>query len=307
MIPHISWFFFALIGPILWAIVNYIDKYVVSKIGAELGIKGIVTFSWLFSGIISVVILLFGFNVLSITNLDKFLLILSGCVGALAIFFYLKALAETETSIVIPLMQLVPVFSCIVGFIFFKEVFSNQQMFAVLLIIFGSIILSINTEEKGKWSFRTKVVFLMIISSILFTAQQSIFKFVAESDSFWISNFWQFLGIFITGLIFFAIPSFRKSFFTIFKNNSKVLLKFNIIIECLTILGNISISYALILAPISMVMLVSSYQPVFVFIFGIILTVFFPKIIQEKISKMSIVQKLVAIAFILVGSYLIYI
>ena len=307
MIAHPSWFMFALIGPILWAIVNYIDKYVVSKIGIEMGVKGIVTFSWLFSGVISIGILFFGFNILSIANFDKFLLILSGCFGSLAVFFYLKALIETETSIVIPLMQLVPVFSCIAGYIFFKEVFSNQQIFAVILIIFGTIILSINTDEKGNWSFRTRVVFLMIISAILFTAQQSIFKFIAINNDFWISNFWQFLGVFITGLTCLLIPSFRNSFKIIFRSNSKSLLVYNIIIECLTILGNISTSYALMLAPISLVMLVSSYQPVFVLIFGIILTIFFPKIIQERISKVHIVQKSLAIAFILVGSYFIYV
>ena len=47
-----NWFLFALSAPLLWAITNHVDKYVVSKIGNEMGVRGIVTFSTLFGGVI---------------------------------------------------------------------------------------------------------------------------------------------------------------------------------------------------------------------------------------------------------------
>jgi hypothetical protein len=51
--------------------------------------------------------------------------------------------------------------------------------------------------------------------------------------------------------------------------------------------------------------LVNSFQPVFVFTLGIILTLFFPGVAQESMGRMQMLQKGVGIGLMLVGGYLI--
>ena len=301
-----NWFLFALSAPLLWAITNHVDKYVVSKIGNEMGVRGIVTFSTLFGGVILLFVGIFANGIGSITGFARLILILSGMIGSGMLFFYILALQLSEATIVVAFMQLIPIFSYILGAIFFHEVFTFRQVIAAVIIIIGSAIMSIDFEAKEHNRFRKKVVVFMVLGSLCFALNETLFKAVAVPDIFWASTFWQYVGIFLTGIILFLIPVFRKDFLVIFRNNSTKLFKLISIIELMTILGNLATAYAVILAPLALVMLVASFQPAFVFIFGIIITLFLPKGIAERISKVSIIQKVSAIALILVGSYILY-
>jgi drug/metabolite transporter (DMT)-like permease len=56
--------------------------------------------------------------------------------------------------------------------------------------------------------------------------------------------------------------------------------------------------------PISLVAAVPSTQPLFVFIYTLILSLFMPKILSEKISKKAIFIKVLSIIFLFVGTLL---
>ena len=69
-------------------------------------------------------------------------------------------------------------------------------------------------------------------------------------------------------------------------------------------LGNIAFSFAYLLAPIALVLLTQSFQPFFVLVIGIILTLFFPKISVEKIEAKHLWQKVIAIFITGIGAYM---
>ena len=303
-----NWFLIAISSPLLSAISNHIDKYLVTKIGAEVGIRGIITFSGLFGSIIAVFILIFSHGAFEVETFSRFVLVVTGIINTLAVFYYLKALTVGEATIVAPFFQLVPVFAYIFGLIFFHEVFSSTQIIAGLITIVGAGIISFDFEAVGdlKNKFRKDVVLTMILSSLLFAVGVTTFKWSATEASFWASNFWQYIGIFLTGFIFLLIPKFRDDFLVIFKGNTFKIVGFISIIEALTILGNLATTFALVLAPIALVLLVGSFQPVFIFIIGILGTLFIKGFVQEKLSRVSIIQKVLAISLILVGAYILY-
>jgi hypothetical protein len=56
---------------------------------------------------------------------------------------------------------------------------------------------------------------------------------------------------------------------------------------------------------VALVLLVNSFQPLFVLLFGILLTLVFPHISQESMLKKHLVQKVLGIALIVAGSCLI--
>jgi len=63
--------------------------------------------------------------------------------------------------------------------------------------------------------------------------------------------------------------------------------------------------YATLLAPVALVLLVNSFQSLFVFTFGIVLTLFFPRVANESLGRTKILQKGAGIGLMLVGGYLI--
>ncbi|HRH31331.1 MAG TPA: EamA family transporter [Candidatus Paceibacterota bacterium] len=300
-----TWFIFALAAPLLWAIVNHIDKYVITKLPAKAGVRGLLTFSAIFAIVIVVIARIMMQDGQFLSLFVKASLIVAGVVGTLAVYFYLKALEAAETSIVAPLMQFVPVFAYAMGIIFFNESFTLVQIVGAAIIILGAMVLSVDFRPR-KEQFRKKVVGLMVVSSLFFAASQVLFKLVTIQDSFWIATYWQYIGIFLSGIVLIIIPAFRKDFLMIFRKGNNRFVLPNILIQVFTIGGNMATNYAVILAPIAMVMLVASYQPVFVFAIGILGAIFFPAYIKDSLKKGLLVQKIAAIAFILLGSYLLY-
>ena len=91
----------------------------------------------------------------------------------------------------------------------------------------------------------------------------------------------------------------------VLKQNKLKVIGINGINEIFNIIAKIAFNYATILTPVTMIWIINGIQPVFVFIFGIILTLLFPKISKEDVSKKTLIQRIIAITVITIGVYLI--
>lgn len=299
-----TWFWIALIGPILYAVSNHIDKYLLEKYfkGGEAG--AVVLFSALFSIVALPVIYIIEPAVFSLGFATTAALSLNGTTNIICLILYFKALKGEDASSVVPFMQTIPVFGFILGYFILGEVLNQEQIIACLLIILGTIILSLDFRNS-KIRIKKRVAVLMLASSLIFGINGVIFKMIAVEEGFWVSAFWEFAGKVILGIALFAlVSSYRKQFLHVMKTNSlsaTSLYSFN---EFIFILADGFSIFATLLAPIALVMTVNGFQPVFVFIFGIILTLFFPKISQETLSKNILAQKILAIGVITVGTYM---
>jgi hypothetical protein len=72
--------------------------------------------------------------------------------------------------------------------------------------------------------------------------------------------------------------------------------------EIITLVGNLATNLALLMAPVAMVLLVSSLQPAFVFFLGVIGTLLIPRIVQESITRRDLIHKGLSIATMCVGA-----
>jgi hypothetical protein len=63
--------------------------------------------------------------------------------------------------------------------------------------------------------------------------------------------------------------------------------------------------YATLLAPVALVLVVNSFQPLFVFALGIVLTLLLPRVAKESLDRRKMLQKGVGIGLMVVGGYLI--
>ena len=145
----------------------------------------------------------------------------------------------------------------------------------------------------------------MTTASFFWALSSVIFKSVALEENVWRTLFWEHLMMVIVGIfVFIFAKSYRYNFLLALKENSKSILSLNVLNESLYMLGNIAFSFAYLLAPIALVLLTQSFQPFFVLVIGIILTLFFPKISVEKIEAKHLWQKVIAIFITGIGAYM---
>lgn len=301
------WLTIALVAPIAWAIVNHIDKYLLEKHFHNHGVGTLLLYSSLFGIVMLPIAALASPTSIDIPPMEAFLLIDIGIVTGIAIYLYLAALKDEEASLTIPIFQTIPIFGFIFGFFLLKETLSANQIYAGILIIMGAFILSLEFAEERRIRPKIKPLLLMLGSSALYGLSEVLFKFSALGNNFWTAIFWSNIGLTFFGIyIFAALRSDRVSFIHTFRIQSKQIIGINLASEGLTMVGNLSLLYAVLLAPVALVQLTTNLQPAMVLGIGIILTVFFPTIATEKISTKHLLHKLGSISIMFIGAWLLY-
>jgi hypothetical protein len=154
--------------------------------------------------------------------------------------------------------------------------------------------------------FKRNVVALMLAASFLSAINGVIFKLIAVNKGFWVSLFWGFVGQVMAGLTFVVcVPSYRRDFLSLFKEQKVAAVGLIALSRTLFSVSEAVTLYATLLAPVALVLVVNSFQPLFVFMFGTVLTLFLPRVAKESLDRRKMLQKGVGIGFMLVGGYLI--
>jgi len=306
-----KWFLIALGAPFLWAIVNIADQFLVSKYSEkqkERSSGGLVLFSSLIGIFIAIIIGILTPGILDVSITDISLLVLAGGLSIVWIILYLYAIEIEELSVVVPWFLTIPIFGYFLGYIFLGEVLTFYQIIGSLVVFLGLILISIDFfENKDKKGVKKKIIIYMLSASFLAAISGIIFKYVTIEGDFWISSFWEYFGLGFIGLILYVfVPKYRSEFLYMHKMGGRKIFFLNIVSELMTILGNLLTNFALLLAPVSMVFLVGSFQPAILLFLTIIGTKFFPHIIKENLSKHILIQKIIAIIIMTIGSLFLF-
>ena len=302
-----QWFFMALSAPFLWALVNISDRYLVERYSTgKRKSGGLVLFSSLIGIFTAATIGLFTFGIFDIPTSDKLLLVLTGGITIAWVILYLFALEIEDVSVVVPWFLTVPIFGYVLGYIFLGETLSTQQGVGSLIILFGVFIISIDFSKqiiKFKWM----PALYMLAACLLISIAWIIFKYVTVGNNFWISSFWEYIGLGFFGVLIYSfVPKYREEFLIMNKQGGSRIFTLNTVSEIFTIIGNLLTNYALLLAPVTLVYLVGSFQPAIVLVLTTLATRFFPNIIMEDISKATIMPKVIAVTLMLLGSIILF-
>jgi len=300
-----SWPLLAFVAPALWATCNYIDKYLVSKFFSEKdGTSLIMILAGVISIVISLAIGISGVDVFSTSNTVKIVLVINGLLGPIAMFPYYWAIKQEHPIGVVPIFQTIPIFSYFLGLIFLHEQLTGLQIAAGLLVVGGAVGLSLELKEGLR--FKYKPFLLMLLSSFILAVSSLIFKKVTVPDSYWVSNFWEYssFGLATLTVLIFS-RKYRAGFFGMFDRTRYKGMLLSTLEEGLNTVGGLAYAFAILLAPLAVVsVVVNGLQPFYVFIFGVMLAYFFPKLIDEKQGKIELAQKLFFILVIFAGTYL---
>jgi len=291
-----SWILFSILAAFIWAIVNTVDKYVLTKWVKKpiipvmiMGIIGLI--------VALIIFLINGYSYLSAGHIGYGLL--AGIFYIVANVFYFKAAKIEEISRVAPLFHLAPLFLLILAAIFLGEIFTPLKYLGIFLLVIGSILIS-SRSIKIKLG---KAFWLMIMSTIFFSFDLVITKYLLGFADFWTIFAYIRIGAGL-GLIpiFYLYSGELKDLIT--KHGKKVVgvISAN---ETLNVLGVLSATIASALGFVTLVEALASIQSLFLFIIVVILSIFYPKILKEEIKKSTVLLKLIAIILMLTGAILI--
>lgn len=294
--------FFSILSPAIFAVSSYIDKFLLEK--HHISPAVITVYGGIFAFITGLIMLFAtGFYPIDIKSL--LIILSSGFLTSIYLLPYYKALSIDETSRIIPLFQFYPIFVLILSFIFIKEGFSNSQYFGSALIVGSGFLLSVERLEGKIFRLRKSFYYIMI-SSFLFALAQVLYKFGVTQIPFWNTLPYEGFGIALGAL---AITVYKNNF-NKFKKETKRFKKrvfiFMGINEFIYILARYAGYFAISLISVGLVSIIGGIQPLFNLIFGVILSIWFPRIIKEVITKKAVGLKFTAIVLIIIGSYFIF-
>lgn len=290
----------------LWATVNHIDKYLLTKIKHHATVDVLMVYSTLFSVLVLPFLFYFSAVDLFVSPTQVIVQVIGGVLLTASIYFYLLALNKDEASVVIPFALLTPVFGYFLSIFFLGEKLSSSQIISCILILFGALILTLEFGEEKRIRIRHAVLWFMIACTGLQAIQEVMFKFVTIENSFVASIFWLHVGILIYGI---SLICFRRGLFSKFAQsvrlNGRTIFGLSVVSELINAVAYMVRNYALLLAPVAIIMTLNGYQPAFVFILGILMTIFTPHLGVEKIKLVHLLHKGSAIAIMVIGTIMI--
>lgn len=294
-----SWYILVLISSSLFAANNLIEKYVVDKhINNPMTMTIVGCF---LSGLIGLVLFIFFPNLRQISTGQGSILLISGALNIFYLLPYYQALKLEDASLVVPLFHFEYVFVLVLGAIFLKEYLTIKQIIGLIIIIISSLFLG--CKDIRKLLKPRKSFWLMVLASLMIVLSTIAFKGVTNNYGFLTGMTYFLLGGGLMGTILLCIPKYRKNVMQVnYKSVGLILL----LDDAIDMIAKFCSRYAVTLTMVTFVYVLSSVQSLFVLVYGIILTLFFPKIIKEDISRATIINKIIVGLVMFVGMWLVY-
>jgi len=293
-----EWYIFALLAPAFWAMNNVFIKFLITN-------KYKSYFPMIFTviscdAVFAVAVLVFGTVTYSFPY--SLLALAAGLMPLTAFWFFSKAIITEEVSRIVTLFQLIPVFVVFLSVIFLNEILGIQRYLGIGLIVIASILISYKKADKKPFSGALK---FMIPFGIIIAAYTITDKTLLGYLDYWTVFFWNLLGTFLGALFLLILPKPRTEIIKTTSTVGKKAIFTTFAGEGLYVIGTICSLIALSLADASLASSLFGLQPFYVFFYAIILSLFLPRILKEKINKETLLLKASAVALMFIGTWLI--
>ena len=295
-----SWVVFAFSGPVLWAISVHLDKYLVERFFKESNVAVMLLFTAFVGVLLLPFIWLYEPSVTAPGLGSIALIILAGILYMVAMLLYLQALQTEEASVVAPYFQAGPLFGYGLAYLVLGETLTGRQLAGGVLIVLGALSVSVRFAY-GARMFKTRLVVLMLTCGFAGALAGLIFKIFALDVEFWTTTFWMYAGEAIFGCALLLVPTYRRQLLATLRVNTAALLSINGSNELINLGGGLGNRYALMFAPLSIVQAIGSTTTLFVFAFGVVLSLLWPGLGREDLSGRELLKKGIAAALVAVG------
>lgn len=287
-----------IVAAFFWSLTNIVDKYLTTKYAPEGNVTGILLLSCFFPVVLLPVAYFYGK-----INFDSSAtpLIISGWLMVAWIYFYLRALTLDDASVVMTILVVTPVFSLLISNLILGEWVTNLQLFGGALTLFGAMIVSYNFSHGG---FQYPLLVYSLCAAVVMALMLTLFKFGTPGTAdVWQSIFWRSFGMISAGIfVIITITNAKSDFINFVREHTIAGLGLNSVNELLTLAGDTLFAIAILFAPIALIQVTESYQPIFIILITLLLARFGLTSVQESYSKYEIIRKGAGIAIVLIGS-----
>ncbi|MBZ9572567.1 hypothetical protein KJA17_00005, partial [Patescibacteria group bacterium] len=241
------------------------------------------------------------------TKPQLLLALLTGVIYIFALFWFFMGLEHFEPSRIVPAIGgILPLFTFTLVYFFSRgeAVLGVKELFAFAILILGSFLI---TFERKKISFQSLKI--SILAAFLFALVFVLSKYVYLAQSFWSGFIWMRIGGFLAALCFLLTKTVREEIFLkkfTFQKKTGTLFLFN---QGMGAGGFILQNFAIALAGLAFLPFINALQGiqyVFLFLIIVLLARKFPRIVEEKLTKRNILQKVISIALIGLGLIILY-
>jgi len=296
----VSWLFYALLAPAMFTVAIFIDRYILDHEVNDY--RGMVIYSAITALVLGVILVIAtAFPVIPWRDLA--LIIFTGIMGIWGVALYFWAMNVEETSAVIVLIQMIPLFVLIISSVFLGDTLTPRQLGGFFLILTSAVAVSVRREEM-KFTL-SPALFAAVGASLLWAVQQVMFKFVVTETAFRDVVGYEALGFGLGGLILFVIPSIRHSFLSSLKTMRKRAVAIIFVNEAWSTAAKLVSFLAISLGPVALVSVLSSTTVFFGILLGWLLTVALPLLFSEDISPRALMRKGVLAAVMFGGLLLV--
>ncbi len=294
-----TWVYLMLLATFLWAVSNVIDKILSTNylrkpiaLTATFGIPGL---------LISFILFLFvGIPTIPLMNLLA--AFLAGVFLMLGIISYLKSLSIEEASRVVPLWHLSPLFTLILAMIFLNEILTAMKYYAFASILIGGFLIS--TRKIGKVFHLSPAIAFMLFSSLMISIADVLLKYSYISGIFWGTFLVFSIGISLSSFCLLILKTVRKDLKKVLDAKKYIFISLILLSISFGFTGQLLFNKAISLGPVTLVSVFVSFQSLFVLLIATFLSIKFPLFIKEAIDAKTIGVKLIAIALMAFGLFL---
>lgn len=292
-----SWLIFSLLASALFAMSSLTDKLFIDRVLQNTSAITIVILSAL-AGLP----FLFFLIVFS-EQLPDFRTVIFGFLASWLILagtnFYFSALRHAEAAVIMSIFQLILPFNYLFGLLFFDEKLTITQIIGAVIVMGGSVAVTIEEQEKG-WGIKKNAVLLMVLASLLYSISDVVFKFGGQQSEFLPLAIAEYTGTAIGGLIIYFLSSkVHKELNEIFKSNRTKILSITQLNEAFYLTASFLFRYALLIGPIALVQSIVGTSPIFVLIIAWVLGIILPR--YKQIYSSSAKGNIIKIAAMLVS------
>jgi drug/metabolite transporter (DMT)-like permease len=295
------WLVVALTGFVIAAVVNILDKFVLDKT-----IKNPVVFVF-YSTIFA---LLFFLAVPWAGNLaggfDYVIALLCAICFVISLWTGYVAIQKSEISHIGPFIGAVlPIFTFIWSKIFFNEQFSSTQIIAIVLLVFGSFVISF--EKSAKHNGLHEGIVWGVVTGLFWSIFSVSAKYLYGHNDFAAGFVWSQAAIGAVTLMLLFLPAVRQSFRRTSVPAEKMTGNKIALVAVDKFLGFVAvflIQFAVSLGSVTLIYALAGVQYIILIIAVALLSKFYSRFYREEYSRGELVQEFLAVILIAAGIFL---
>lgn len=289
-----SWMLIALCGYMLLAISGVLDKFLVSQVVRE---PVAYAFFTAVTGPFSLLLAPFGLKLLDWTTFG--VAMAAGISFIIGIYFLYSAESKISISREIPIQGgLVPLFTLVFAFSLLGEKLTMLQTAAFVFLVAGAVMISLR-KERGKWV--VKAIRDSVFSAGFLALCSVLTKYVFVHSNFISGMVWTRIGFCFAALF---ISAFKRNREIIFKAPKQAGVK-NVVLyyssRASGTIGGFLQNYAVSLGSVTIVNALQGVEFTLLLLLTSFLSIYFPKVLKEKITFNTVVLKLAAMVLITIG------